>query len=118
MKYRTTKKAIRETEKRIISVTYCRLQNLLATESPFAYSARTEGWACDYYHVPRDICISTGYSPIGKHIDYDFLRQYDEAAKKICTETYDWETRKRRLDALLKDFAGDVERLYFKGKEA
>lgn len=117
MKYRTTKKAIKETEKRIICVTYCRLQNLLATTEPFAYSVRTEGWACDYYEIPRGICISTGYSPIGKHIDYDFLKQYDEAAQKICQETYDWETRKRRLSALLADFAGDVEMKYFKGKE-
>lgn len=113
MKREVTKNEIRRTEDRILCVTYCGLQNLLSTENAFAYSTRVEGWACDYYHIPRNICVSTGYSPIGKHIDYNLIRKYDEAAAKICSETWMWEQRKPRLDALLADFAGDVERLYF-----
>lgn len=103
MKREVTKNEIRRTEDRILCVTYCGLQNLLSSENAFAYSTRVEGWACDYYHIPRNICVSTGYSPIGKHIDYNL----------ICSETWMWEQRKPRLDALLADFAGDVERLYF-----
>ena len=117
MKEKVTKKEIRTTNARIICVPYCALQSLLATETPFAYSTRREGWACDYYQIPREICISTGYAPIGKHMDYDFLDSYEKAARKICEETWEYQERKRRLDALIEDFAGDVERLYFNGKE-
>lgn len=116
MKYKTTKKEIKANNPRIICVGYCNLQSLLATETPFAYSTRREGWACDYYMIPRNICISTGYAPIGKHVDYDFLANYENAARKIGEETYDWQERKHRLDALLADFAGDVERIVFEGK--
>lgn len=120
MKYRTTKKNIKETYKsRIICVGYCNLQNLLRATDPFAYSTRVEGWACDYYEIPREICISTGYDPIGKHVDYDLLRQYDEAAEKILRKYHIWDEQKAKLNALLADFAGDIERLYFnKGRRA
>lgn len=113
MKKEMSKREIRRTEDRILCVTYCGLQNLLSTENAFAYSTRVEGWACDYYHIPRNICVSTGYSPIGKHADYDFIKQYEDAASQICNSTWEWDKRKKRLDALLADFAGDVERLYF-----
>ena len=113
MKKEMSKKEIRNTNAKIIRVPYCAIQFLLSTETEFAYSTRREGWACDYYMIPRGICVSTGYAPIGKHVDYDFLHQYDNAAREICNETWEWDKRKRRLDALLADFAGDVERLYF-----
>lgn len=105
---------------KIISTGYCNLQFLLNGIDPLYYSTRREGWACDYYKIPRGIIVCTGYDPIEKgasHISYDFARKYDEAAQKICYETYDWQERKRRLDALLEDFAGDVEQLYLKEKE-
>lgn len=113
MKKRVTTRKIRETNTRIICVPYCAIQSLLSTETEFAYSTRPEGWACDYYMIPRGICVSTGYAPIGKHVDYDLLQQYDNAAHQICNSTWEYSERKRRLDALLDDFAGDIERLYF-----
>ncbi len=116
MKYRTTKKAIKETENRIISVNYCNLQFLLNATEPFAYSTRTEGWACDYYEIPRGICVSTGYAPIGKDVSYDLCREYDKKAEQICRETSDWKSRKAKLDSLLEDFAGDIEAKYFSGR--
>ena len=116
-KNRVTKKTAREISKRIISVGYCNLQHLLRYSEPWGYSTRAEGWACDYYDIPRGITISTGYSPIGKEISYDLCYQYDEAARKICEETcWDWQKQKARLNALLEDFAGDIERIYFTRK--
>lgn len=118
-KYKITKKAVKELYgNKIISVGYCNLQNLLNGNDPFAYSSRVEGWACDYYEIPRGICISTGYSPIGKHIDYDFCRKYDEAASEIIRRENDWEVIREKLNNLLADFAGDVEARYYKGKGA
>lgn len=113
MKARVTKKEIRNTNTRIICVPYCAIQFLLSTETEFAYSTRREGWACDYYMIPRNICVSTGYAPIGKHVEYDLLKKYDEAARQICNSTWIYSERKTRLDSLLNDFAGDIERLYF-----
>jgi hypothetical protein len=116
------KKEVRESEirkqygKRIICVGYCHLQFLLKGTDPFAYSTRMEGWACDYYEIPRGICISTGYSPIGKHVDYDFLRKYDEAAREILSQYHIWDEQKAKLDALLEDFAGDIESMYLNKK--
>lgn len=114
MKKRITKSAIRNSYTgRIASVNYCRLQFLMRGQDPFAYSDRREGWACDYYEIPREICISTGYSPIGKRIDYEFLKYWDDAARRICEEENDWKKQKKRLEALRADFAGDLEARYF-----
>lgn len=118
MKEERSKASIYKECNRILSVGYCNLQYLLNTTEPFAYSTREEGWACDYYLIPRGICISTGYDPIGKHVGYDFCHKYDEVARIICNETWDYETRKKRLNNLLADFAGDIEREVFNdGKE-
>lgn len=110
-KYKTTRKAIREEygNANIYSVNYCGLQNMLCTTEPFAYSTRTEGWACDYYELPDGIIISTGYAPIGKYIPYETVREFENYANKICAETWSWDERKPRLDALIADFIGTVK---------
>lgn len=115
MKKRVSKRNINVTQKKVISVSYCGLWYLLSTLEPFAYSAGIYGWSCDYYHIPREICVSTGYSPIGKRVPYELCEQYEEAAKKICEETRwkDYDERRRRINALLEDFAGDIERRCF-----
>ena len=113
MKYKTTRKAVKETYGKIISVTYDNLQFLLRGTEAFAYSTRPEGWACDYYEIPREICISTGYAPIGKHVDYDLCRRYDEAAEKIWSN-YDlsYDRQRQMVSGLLADFAGEVDTLF------
>lgn len=86
MKLKTTKKEIRQGYSKIIRVGYCDLQHLLTYRSPFAYSTRVEGWACDYYDV-NGVCISTGYSPIGQKVDYDIIKKYDTMSiGKTCLE--------------------------------
>jgi hypothetical protein len=87
MKFKTTKKAIRNGYYRIISVGYCNLQSLLNYEYPTAYSTRIEGWACDYYDIDG-VCICTGYSPIGSQntwADYELCREYENKAKEVNT---------------------------------
>ena len=96
MKYKTTKKAIREMGDPVYCVGYANLQNLFRFVDPFAYSTRAEGWACDYYSV-GNVIISTGYSPIGRKTDYKLCREYDK-----------WEQQRDQLENLIEEF---VEKL-------
>lgn len=107
MKYKTTKKAIREMGDPVYCVGYCNLQNLLRTVDPFAYSTRAEGWACDYYRI-NGVIISTGYSPIGRKTDYNLCREYDQKALEVLRELIPWEEQREKLEALASEF---VEKL-------
>lgn len=107
MKYKTTKKAIREMGDPVYCVGYCNLQNLLRTVDPFAYSTRAEGWACDYYYI-HDVIISTGYAPIGRKTDYNLCREYDQKALEVLRELIPWEEQREKLEALASEF---VEKL-------
>ena len=81
MKLKTTKKQIKENANQIYAVGYCGLDNLLAYESPFAYSCGAYGWSCDYYNL-NGVVISTGYNPIGESIAYNLIKKYNNLAKK------------------------------------
>ena len=108
MKCRVTKKEIRNSFQNIISIGYCDAQFLLQYRSPFAYSAGTYGWACDYYDLGTT-CISTGYSPLnGLKPDYDLLRRFEENAQRIVCGDLDYETKKARVDELLYQFVDAV----------
>lgn len=102
MKFKVTKKEMKENYRKIISIGYCDAQFLLKYESPIAYSTSVEGWACDYYDV-NGVLISTGYSPLddknARH-DYDLIREYDNKARKLS----DGEERR----ALLEEFINKV----------
>ena len=109
MKFKTTKKAIKEGYYHIISVGYCELQYLLKGINPVAYSTRAEGWACDYYDIDG-VCICEGYSPIGNKntnkLSYDTIREYDNKAKElVCSyPTGSWHEVKEQLSTLLREF--------------
>lgn len=110
-KYKTTKKAMKESYDKIICVSYCNLQNLLRFQEPFAYSARSEGWACDYYKV-NEVLISTGYAPIDSkrtHSTYEICRKYDEAARKIIRDwSLSYEEQEEKVNALLMEYIKEV----------
>lgn len=109
-KYKTTKKAMKESYNQIIKVGYCTLQCLLKFQEPFAYSTRAEGWACDYYDI-NGILISTGYAPIdGKRTKstYDICRKYDEAARKILCEYSLYEEQREKVNSLLMEYIKEV----------
>lgn len=115
MKFKTTKKAMRENN-HILSVGNGEIQHLLAYESPIAYSTRAEGWACDYYELStsdgRCLVVSSGYATINSKnasMDYARMRQYDEQARAIKN---DWgksyETKTQQMKKLLQQFADEA----------
>ena len=103
MKLKTTKKAINASGKKVLKVGYCGLQSLLNWIEPFAYSARTEGWACDYYNIDN-IIISTGYAPIGNAVDYSLIEEYEKKAEGIRYSDLKWDDRKTELEKLTLEF--------------
>jgi len=107
-KIKTTKKAIKESYDTILSIGYCNAQNLLKYENEFAYSTRSEGWACDYYDV-NNTCISTGYAPMGKSVSYDLIKKYDTQAETIGYDnTLSWEVQKEKIGELLTQFVNEA----------
>ena len=101
MKLKATKKAIRNSGYNVLKIGYCNAQNLLRHKSPFAYSERREGWACDYYDI-NGVYISTGYDPIGKAVNYEMLREYENKARKIwCDYSRNYEDQAAAVEGLL-----------------
>lgn len=83
MKYRTTKKAVKAGYETIYAIGYCNLQHLLYFNNPVAYTANQYGWTSDIYDIGNGIAISTGYAPIGVHIEYDLIYSFDAQAADI-----------------------------------
>lgn len=110
MKLKTTKKQVRNYYSKIYSIGYCQAQNLLEGVTPFAYSSGNYGWSCDYYEI-EDTCISTGYSPIGKSVDFDLLRKYDKKANEIRSNyNIDYQKRKNKINKLLVKFINELNK--------
>ena len=83
MKFKTTRKTMKDNYTTIIKVGYCSLAYLLQYENPIAYSTSAGGWACDYYEIDG-IIISTGYAPTGDIIPaYDVCHRYNVKAENI-----------------------------------
>ena len=111
MKFKTTKKAMREGYYHIIGTGYCNLQHLLHYENEIAYSTRAEGWACDYYEVDG-VLVSTGYAPLKSEnvkCDYDMIREYNDKAEKVVYDySMTWEEQKAEVRELLKKFVSEA----------
>lgn len=104
MKYRTTNKEIRNNFGTVLSVGYCGMQNLLHFQEPAAYTCGTYGWNADLYDL-GGVAISTGYRPIGKHVDYDALRPFEEAAGAILNNwDIPYDEKRDCINGLLSDF--------------
>ncbi len=111
MKFKVTRKEMREGYNKIVSIGYCKAQNLLRYQNPIAYSAGVNGWACDYYDV-GGVLISTGYAPIGTSPDYDIICKYESQAEKISSDySLSYEERKNRTNDLLNEFIAEVTNL-------
>lgn len=106
MKLKTTNKQIRENFRTIISIGYCELQSLLAYKKPFAYNAGIYGWNCDFYEI-NNICISTGYRPIGLTPDYKIVIAYEKKAEQI-KQDHNWKEQEALLDSLINQFTIDI----------
>ena len=105
MKFKTTKKEMKENYSRIIKLGYCSAQNLLRYLDPIAYSSGRDGWSCDYYDV-KSVLISTGYQPIGNiEPDYELLKEYDDKAHQAAfNNSIDYEQRKTEVTRLLYEY--------------
>ena len=108
MKVKTSKKSVKSAFNKIYSIGYCSAESLLDFNNPFAYSAGSYGWSCDYYNI-EGVCISTGYNPIGKSIDYDLIKKYEDKAQKIRLDyNLDYQVRKKRVNKLLVKFINEI----------
>ena len=86
----------------VIAIPYCALQYALRYQTPIAYSAGAHGWSCDYYRFDG-VYISTGYSPIGKSLDSQFIKKIEDKARDIALDnSKSYEFEKRALDNLLR----------------
>jgi len=112
MKYKTTKKTLRDNYHYIIGVGYCDLQFLLKHRDANSYCTRVEGWACDNYDVDGTL-ISTGYAPLkDKNLvsTWDTIRIYEKKAEKICCDReLSYEEQKAKLEVLLKEFIAECK---------
>jgi len=115
IKLKATKKAIKNSGKRIYSVGYCEAQNLLNYKSAFAYScSNVSGWDCDYYELSDNIIVSTGYSPIGIPATALF-REYDQKAREIRS-TYAVDV-KEKIDMLIIELVVELDQINENSKE-
>lgn len=105
MKFKTSRKNMKDNYTTIIKVGYCNISYLLQYEKPIAYSTRVEGWACDYYEIDG-ILISTGYAPIGDiEPSYNTCHRYNTKAENIIlTRGMDWNDKKDIVRGYLREF--------------
>lgn len=115
-KIKTTRKELKESYT-LLECGYANLQYLLRYENARYYCTRAEGWAFDAY-IFGDYAIIDGYSPIGKPVDRELMRKYDEIAKEMLEEhrsKADFSQEAyyeitQRLRNLISDFLGDANK--------
>lgn len=112
MKFKTTRKAVKENSGIILKVGYYDLQSLLYFRDADAYTCGVYGWNSDVYDFGK-VVIVTGYRPFGNYSNYDLVREYDEKAYKIARDykNIDWETRSEAVNKLLDEFVNKVYEL-------
>ena len=107
MKYKTTKKAVMNGYKTVISIGYCDLQNALDCLNPIAFTSRAEGWAADIYDI-EGIAIVTGYAPFGNvKPSYSTVRSYNNEAEETRSRT-DWSVQRDLMTKLMIRFIEEV----------
>lgn len=113
MKTRTTQKNTKKRYKNIISISYCKAQNMLAHIEPVAYTSGAYGWGADIYEINSDTAIITGYRPFGKKANFYAVKKYDGKAKEIKARHYDkpdgadWGEWLEQIDEQLKSNLND-----------
>ena len=131
MKAQISKKAVRNTNSRIISIGYCDMQFLLRHHDYNLYSAGIYGWSCDYYIINSDntgmftpyTVISTGFQPLsdkGTKPDRELLRLFEKYASLILDSATEASTAVKQswLNRLLSAFVHHAVDMYVEPKEA
>ena len=108
MKFRTTRKAVKETNNTILKVNYCGLQNLLRFEEPEAYTEGVYGWNADIYDFGNFVIV-TGYRPFGNYENYRVVNEFEEKAIELQRELYgDWRAEQQAMAELVDDFISAI----------
>ena len=108
-KYKTSMKAIKENNSKVIGIGYCAAQHLLYFTNPTAYSSGTYGWNCDFYQIEPNTVIATGYRTNSKLVEYNIVEKYDTlAAEIISNKTITWDDKKSQVNNLLEKFVKEV----------
>jgi hypothetical protein len=119
MKFKATKKQIKQNYSYIVGVSYCKLQTLLENQNPIAYSEGVYGWACDYYLIENSkgqrVLVSTGYNYIPNqnlNPDYDKINDFEKQAQIILYGRHEiaipYETKKTLIKNLMSEFVDYV----------
>ena len=109
MKLQTTNKEIKYNFYKIIKIGYCAAQYLLNYKNPFAYTSGVYGWNADFYEI-GNICISTGYRPVGEKVEYNLLQEIEKKAMNICLDcTLNAESKDMQLNLLIQELINSVK---------
>lgn len=112
MKFKTTKKVMKDNYYYIVGTGYCNMSYLLYYEKPIAYSSGTYGWSCDYYEIDN-VLISTGYNHLKNKnttVDYETINKYDKLAMDIINNhSIHYEEQKEKVKNLLQQFIKEVK---------
>ena len=103
MKFKTSKKNIKNYYHYIISIGYCQAQTLLKYQQPIAYSSGVYGWSCDYYDIDG-VLISSGYGPLSSkntYLTYNDIKKFEEKAQKLDHYKNPYQQRKTQINDLL-----------------
>ena len=110
MKLKTTNREIREKSFKIYAVGYCAAHELLSAFEPFAYTSGVNGWNADFYEIDG-ITLSTGYRPIGEAVAWQYLENYENAAKAIRrSDLYNWEEKTEEIKKLAFAFVAGLQK--------
>jgi len=110
MKFKTSKKNMKDSYNKIIGISYCGLQNLLRYENEIAYSTRVEGWSCDYYSI-EGVLFSTGYAPLNNknvNCNYETINKYENLAREINNSNFTYEEKQKAVKYLLSELIKEV----------
>ena len=110
MKFKTTRKALKEQFGKDIFYVHMNSPKRLFNE-PQAYITRVEGWACDVW-IFTDLVITEGYSPMGRAIDFDICRKYEERARKILDNKWSYNRQQKQIEKIREDFLNYVRSEY------
>jgi hypothetical protein len=111
MKYKTTKKAVKESFTKVFAVGYCDLSDLLRFEDPRAYTCGVYGWNADIYEF-GGVAIATGYRPFGQDIPATIVRKYEGQARAIGGDySRPYAERREAVGALVVEFLKALQTL-------
>lgn len=90
---------------------YCSIWNLTRGRDRNGWNSGVYGWNFDAY-ISGNVCITTGYRPIGKWIDTDYVSEFENRAKALwdeCTWVSDYSETKQKVDDLFAEFIKGLE---------